>query len=193
MIHWKLSALSVAAGAAATFGFVWLSRSARARRRLAPPPTPSEHLTTPEEVARTDALRDLEDSGEDPEELGLAASGDVDPIDMRSLDQEPLAGDEPVPGDEHYDAIDPEEMGTEWLRRATESSEPPSAPNPFPDERADIAAELPVGTIDWEGNTELHQPEGGEKPATDLSPNDAELAQRGSTEANPEAPDKPNE
>jgi hypothetical protein len=59
------------------------------------------------------------------------------------------------------------------------------------EERADVAAELPVGSIDWDGNTELHQPEPAEKPASELSPNDAELAQRGAPD--PEAADKPNE
>jgi hypothetical protein len=193
MIHWKLSALSVAVGAAATFGFVWLSRTSRAQRRLMPPPTPREHQPTPDEAARRDALHDLEGNGEGLPDLALDETTDLEPIDVRSLDEEPLAGDEPVAGDEHYDAIDPEELGTEWLRRATESSEPPSTPNPFSDERADVAAELPVGTIDWEGNTELHQPKASEKPGTELSPNEAELAQRGATEGNPEAPHKPNE
>jgi len=123
MIHWKLSALSVAVGAAATVGFVWLSRS-RTRRRLIPSSSPNEHPPTLDDVARADALHDLEGSGEDLSELGLVESVEVEPVDMRSLDEEPLAGDEPVLGDEHYDAIDPEEMGTEWLRRATESTEP---------------------------------------------------------------------
>jgi hypothetical protein len=193
MVHWKLSALSVAVGAAATFGFVWLSRSSRARRHLAPPTTESERAPTPDEIARADALHDLEGSGEDPAELGLDEPADLEPMDVRSLDQEPLAGDEPVAGEEHYDAVDPEEIGTEFLRRATESTELPSNPNPFLDERADLAAELPVGNIDSDGNTELHQPEPAERPATELSPNDAELAQRGAEETNPEAPDKPNE
>jgi len=88
--------------------------------------------------------------------------------------------------------IDPEEMGTEWLRRATESNEPPSMPRPFSVERADVAAELPVGNTDREGNTELHQPR-TEKAATELSPNAAELAQRGATETHPGVPDKPHE
>jgi phenylpropionate dioxygenase-like ring-hydroxylating dioxygenase large terminal subunit len=192
MIHWKLSALSVAVGAAATFGFVWLSRTSRARR-LPQPPTPREHQPTPDEAARRDALHDLEGNGEGLPDLALDDAADLEPIDVRSLDEEPLAGDEPVAGDEHYDAIDPEEMGTEWLRRATESPEPASSPKPFLDERADVAAELPVGTIDWEGNTELHQPKPSEKPGTELSPNEAELAQRGATEGSPGGSHKPNE
>jgi hypothetical protein len=193
MIHWKLSALSVAVGAAATVGFVWLSRGARSRRRSALPATPSEHPPTSDEVARADALHDLEGSGEDLPELGLVQSVEVEEVDVRSLDEEPLAGDEPVLGDEHYDAMDPEEMGSEWLRRATESAEPPSTQSPFAEERTDVATELPVGSIDWDGHTELHQPDSPEKPATDLSPNDAELAQRKATEESTEAPDKPNE
>jgi hypothetical protein len=181
MVHWKVSALSLALGAAATFGFVWLSRSSRSRQRLSPP-TP-----TPDEVARTDALRDLESEGD------MFESFDVEPLDVRSLDGEPLAGDEPVAGDEHYDAIDPEEIGAEWLRRATQSTEPINSANPFSLEGADVAAELPVGSIDSEGNTELHQPQHEKKPGADLSPNEAELAQRGATETNPGAPNKPNE
>jgi hypothetical protein len=189
MIHWKVTALSLAFGAAATAGFVWLSRSFGSRRRLSTPEpsAPHDKLATPDDVARADALRDLRSDGD------LSESSGEEPIDVRSLDEEPLAGDEPVLGDEHYDAIDPEDIGTEWLRRATEAPEPASNPQPFSEEFADVAAELPVGSIDSEGNTELHLPARDRAPGTELSPNETELAQRGATEAPHEDPKKPHE
>lgn len=191
MIHWKVSTLSLAFGAAATFGFVWLSRSSRSRRRVSTPsplpPTSSKHLPIPDDVARTDAIRDLHGDSDMFEAI------EADELDMRSLDEQPLAGDEPVVGDEHYDAIDPEEMGTEWLRRATETAEPlPSSPNPFTDEGADVAAELPVGLIDSEGNTELHQPERDQAAGAELSPNEAELVQREGPKTDAPKPNEPN-
>jgi hypothetical protein len=188
MIHWKVTTLSLAFGAAATAGFVWVSRWSRARRRLSTlaPSAPKEYLPTSDDVARSDALHDLESEGD------LSESFDAEGVDVRSLDDEPLAGDEPVLGDEHYDAIDPEDIGTEWLRRATEA-EPVGKPRSFSEEFADVAPELPVGVIDSEGNTELHQPKREQPSRAEMSPNEAELVQREGAPTDPKEPNDRNE
>jgi len=216
MIHWKISALSIALGATATLGFVWLGGRARKRAHGAAAPLvgvgedtsnaalgnfASDEARTDalrdfdaDEVARADAMHDLFDaSGTSAgnSELDFTESGGVDgepldsePMEVRSLDEEALSGDEP------YDALDPESIGNEFLRRATgASSSEVTAPSLF-DSPADAAVELPVGSVDADGTTELHEPRRPSRDAIDLSPNDDELAHR-AAEAG-ERPSKPN-
>ena len=173
MIHWKMAILPFALAAGATFGFVWLgrtrSRLARTRSRLGRAPLA---LLDADEVAHDDALRDLERDGENVE-LEFVDAEELEPTELRSLDEETPKGDD------QYDAVDPEEMGSEWLRRATEA--PPIArPEVEPPVVAsgDTAEEIPVGSIDPEGNAELHPAEKRSTGPLDLSPNDDELAKR---------------
>jgi hypothetical protein len=173
MIHWKLAILPFTLAAGATLGFVWLARTrsrlARTRPRLAREPLP---VFDADEVAHDDALRDLEHDGENVE-LDFVDSEELEPTEFRSLDQETPTGDE------QYDAVDPEDMGTEWLRRATEA--PPISPleaEPPVVASGDTAQEIPVGSIDPEGNAELHPAEKRSKEPVDLPPNDDELAKR---------------
>jgi hypothetical protein len=170
MIHWKIAILPFALAAGATLGFVWL---ARARPKLARAPLP---LLDADEVAHDDALRDLERDGENVEFEFVDAEA-LEPTELRSLDEETPKGDD------HYDAVDPEDMGTEWLRRATEAPpiSPPEAQSPV-EVSGDTAQEIPVGSIDPEGNTELHPAEKRSSAAIDLPPNDDELAKRASAE-----------
>jgi hypothetical protein len=185
MIHSKIPLLAAALGAAATFGFVWLGRS----RRQALAPRPLEQLPPfdADDAARADALHDLHaDSDEeldifDVSELEPTALGDS--VELQTLDEEALAVDEP------YDAVDPESIGTEFLRRATEAPAPTNdrAEPPAFIEAVDIAVELPVGRTARDGSTELHAPEHAE-PHVESSPNDEELAQRRAPE-----PADPNE
>jgi hypothetical protein len=196
MIHSKISFLAVALGAAATFGFVWLGR--RPRRALAAPPPAPLPAIDPEDAARADALRDLDAADPDDSELDFFDVSEVEPntletVELRPLDEEAVANDEP------YDAVDPESMGTEFLRRATEAYVPPgdSASLPVFDGSADVAAELPVGRIESDGSAELRTPERPNAPATDLSPNNDELEQRRGAETKGKSeqgdPSKPNE
>jgi hypothetical protein len=166
MIHWKIAILPFALAAGATLGFVWLART---RPKLARAPLP---LLDADEVAHDDALRDLEHDGVNVE-LELVDAEELEPVELRSLDEE-------IPtGDDHYDAVDPEDLGTEWLRRATEA--PPVTPleaEPPVVAFGDTAQEVPVGSIDPEGNAELHPAEKRSKGPVDLPPNDDELAKR---------------
>ncbi len=179
MIHWKVSAISFAVGAIATVGFVWL----RSRRSGAAETKPElgERKEIPfdaEETARLDALHDV---GDQASELDLDEAIDVEPtelepIEMRSFDEE-IA--ERATGGERYDAVDPEEVGAEFLQRATEASvdSTPGADPQLPAD-LDIAAELPVGSVDAEGTTELHPPVHPAGAPAELSPTEEELEQR---------------
>jgi hypothetical protein len=175
MIHWKLSVLSIVLGAGATFGFVWLART---RPKLARAPLP---LLDSDEAAHADALRDLENDGEDVE-LEFADLEELEAPEMRSLDEETPSGYD------HYDAVDPEDMGTEWLRRATEAP-PISQPeaDPLVEASGDTAEEVLVGNIDQEGNTELHPAEERSTTPVDLMPTDEELAGRAVVDTDPAA------
>jgi hypothetical protein len=214
MIHWKISVLSVALGAAAAAGFVWLGR--RPRRPLISRAAPALAGTSDyageeraeggahpigyvaerderaawgaDEAARLDALHDLEVADPENAELDLEAAleriepieiepSDDETVEFRPLEEESLTSDEP------YDAVDPESIGSEFLRRATES---PALDKPHEsafDVPVDVAVELPVGRLDFGGNAELHGPARERKAETDLSPNDEELLQRRSDEA----------
>jgi hypothetical protein len=175
MIHWKISMLPFAIAAGATLGFVWLART---RPKLARAPLP---LFDADEAAHDDAIRDLEHDGENVE-LEFADVEELGPTELRSLDEEKPTGDD------QYDAVDPEDMGTEWLRRATEAPQI-SQPEAGPPVAAsgDMAQEIPVGSIDSEGNAELHPAEKRSKEAIDLPPNDDELAKRASVDTDPAA------
>jgi hypothetical protein len=183
MIQWKISALSIAAGAAATFGFVWLTRT-RAKRMLLPAPAERFGVDL-DEAARADALHDVgdHDALEDIE----VEPDDVEPVRTGPFDEERFSLDEP------YDAVDPEDIGTEYLRRATEA--PPIHPEEqFKEDEtvADASVELPVGSVDADGNTELHQPDRPSNASVELSPNEEELAQRAATEKDHESAGKRN-
>jgi hypothetical protein len=139
-------------GAAATAGLVWvtrlLRRNAAEREAWDSPPDdvprserrelPKPALTFPDDLeddfaAAADARRDI---GEEPLDLDTASDPrDVDPDD----------GAETVHADEHlarpeenYDAIDSDDLGTEWLFRATQSA--PRERPLTPEELAEHAA-----------------------------------------------------
>lgn len=173
MIQWKMTAVSFAVGAVATVGFVWLRRSlARRAHQQADSAAPFDA----EAAARSDALHDVADSELDFVETA-ELDAEVEPTDLLSFEQEMF---ERETAGERYDAVDPEEVGTEWLQRATEAAAVDSVPGSTaePPAIADIAAELPVGTIDEGGNTELHGPGRPPTPPAELSPTDEELVQR---------------
>jgi hypothetical protein len=160
MFHLKLTAFAL--GAATTLGFVWLARGRKTPARGQP--------VDAERLARKDAFR------------AFAADADAEVDASYEEDEEDAnIGDapfeEPLPTEEHYDAVDPEEIGSEWLSRAIDSPSSHPEANRFSDD-GDALEELPVGLVDTEGNTELHPPKRPSKSAVDLSPNDEELAQR---------------
>ena len=186
MIHSKIPLLAAAVGAVATFGFVWFGRRAR-RPQLAAPP-----MLEPDAAAREDALRDLATEPDEAElDVFQAIEGEpesMDGVELQSLDDEALVIEEP------YDAVDPESMGTEFLRRATESdvhSPDPASPPLFADV-VDMAVELPVGSIDSDGSTELPAPGQTPGPEPELSPNDDELSARHDTERDRGGPSNSN-
>jgi hypothetical protein len=157
MFHLKLTALAL--GAATTLGFVWL---AKGRKRPAhKPPVDTENL------ARQDAFQAFAEE----------ADAELDPDYEEESNVDVESFEEPLPTEEHYDAVDPEDIGSEWLSRATEA--PASHPEqPSFSDDGDALEEVPVGNIDAGGNTELHHPKRPSKSAVDLSPNNEELAQR---------------
>jgi len=171
-----------------------------------------------DDIARLDALHDMNqraaedfdfDTRADPEEVAEVERG-------RTVD----ALEHPVLPEEPYDALDAEDLGTEWLLRATETSGP-SGPAPSElldgghvidvsldgelDAREsnygsdqegaplapyagthdeDVAAELPVGDVDAQGNTELHTPANppdalNAPPTGELAVSEEELIRRG--------------
>ena len=180
MIHSKIPLLAAAVGAAATFGFVWLGRRSRQRAFTAP----VQSAFDPDDAARDDALHDLAAEPGETEfdvetELDVLDASDgelaeLEGVEFQSLEEEALSKDEP------YDAVDPESIGAEFLRRATEADVPTgdSAQPPRFAEAVDMAVELPVGRIDGDGNTELHATEEPRGPEPELSPNDEELSAR---------------
>ena len=187
MIQWKLSAVSFALGAVTSVGFVWLRRSLtrRAERRAE-----LEAPFDPKRAARSDALHDVAESELDFIEAADAEPSEVEPSELLSYEQETF---EPAKGGERYDAVDPEEVGAEWLQRATESAAVDSVPGSTPEvpvAPADIAAELPVGSVEG-GNTELHEPGRPPTPPAELSSTDEELEQRRKAHEEHPAPRKP--
>lgn len=176
------------------------------------------------EVARADALHDMrlsdllddeireDDLGDRPtldaEDLGVFDSEpdtweeDVDPISVLDRPENVHASEHVVMPDETYDALAPEDLGSEWLLRATEAGGPQERSpddvlegtqividmndNALAESEVplviDDAEELPLGEIDLEGNTglhgrsELHSRVHHREP--ELSPNDSDLANR---------------
>ena len=144
-----------------------------------------------DEAARADAIHDLDLDIFDVEqaelELGEPEAIDAmnaDGVEVSSLDEEPLR-------DEPYDAVDPESLGNEFLRRAVDAPSTDAPPASLFDTSGDSALELPVGRVESDGTVELHEPRYSKEKATDLSPNDEELAQRAS-ESPGEPSGKPN-
>jgi hypothetical protein len=136
---WKHSASWLASGAAATVGFVWLSRFFRRRSAEreawdSPPmdaqsagerpntasELPKSALTFPddveEEVAAQDARHDI---GEEP--LDLDTANDPESIEIPDDAVTVQPQELPIAQEEPYDALDADDLGTEWLFRATES------------------------------------------------------------------------
>ncbi len=186
-------------------------------------------------IAHADAVHDmgrLDDNADfdahtrgealDRRDLDLDLDFDVD-VDVDQLEMNATVGpnDHTVPADEPYDALDAEDVGTAFLRRATqvEPSEDldvnealegtheiidgdPAlmdlaresgdyginrtgeslAPYAGTYEE-DVAAELPVGTLDSAGNAEFHAPLNppdafAAPPTSTLSPTEEEMARR---------------
>jgi hypothetical protein len=125
MIHWKISAVSFALGALTTVGFVWLRRS---RGSVAPQSNDDDVPFDAEEAAHSDALHDV---GDALAELDLTEPMLLDPIEVQSLDEEAF---DRTTGGERYDAVDPEDVGSEFLQRATEAPVDSTPTEPFPTE-----------------------------------------------------------
>ncbi len=142
----------LASGAAATAGLVWAARLLRqkpAEREEwdAPPEEPprSERrelpkpvLTFPDDVeedftAAADARRDI---GEEP--LDVDTAGDPREVDLDDGAETVHADEHLERPEEHYDAIDSDDLGTEWLFRATQSA--PRERPLTPEELAEHAA-----------------------------------------------------
>lgn len=137
----------LASGAFATAGLVWLTRLLRRKpvEREAwdsPPPAvkpgelPKAALTFPDDVeedlnAAEDAARDI---GEGP--LDLDGQDEPETLDPSESFETVHAGERPLPPEEPYDAVDPEDLGTEWLFRAIDAPERAMTP----DELAERAA-----------------------------------------------------
>jgi hypothetical protein len=217
------------AGGAVVAGLVWAGKAFVTRLRGSGAPLMASRETTSEavdrgweadaldDVARMDALHDMDqgraievdfDTRADPEELAESARG-------RTVDAFERGGQ----SDEPYDALDAEDLGTEWLLRAMQTSgttgpaqnelfegahefevsplstDDPREPDYGSDQEGaplsehagthdeDVAAELPVGTIDDQGNIELRTPVNppdalGAPPTGELTVSEEELARR---------------
>jgi hypothetical protein len=172
-----------------------------------------------DDAAREDALRDLHAGGDDEPALEFDTRRDPDDIDPSEVLETARSTEHVGSHDEPYDALDPEDVGAEWLLRATASAplagrDPidalegtivfdPPVPDPsvVTEDAAksgrsgepmarhagtredDIAATLPVGSVDDAGNVELHAPilppdALNAPPTSTLSPTEKELARR---------------
>jgi len=175
--------IRILAGSTAVFGLVWaswalLKRGRDAKFGLAHPAVGegSEELGSEEALERAaiaDALRDMREMREareareqrlaeikgspsrDPDEI------DDDDIDELDLDLTPTVGYlDPTGVPEPYDAVDAENVGADWLLRATQASAP---------SRWD-ASELPEGT-------HVIEPDAGDgepAPSTHRSPDSSD-------------------
>jgi hypothetical protein len=124
MIPW------VGGGAAMAVGLVWAQRALNwrgplPRRSKAVAPElhdinldPDVNLT---DRARDDALHDM--GGLEGDEIDFDADTQRQPENLDLLDVNTTAGplEHVVEADEQYDAMDAEDVGTAWLRRATET------------------------------------------------------------------------
>jgi hypothetical protein len=134
MIQWKVSAISFAVGALATVGFVWLRSRSRGPHALKDIEAPFDA----EAAARSDAFHDV---GDAVAELDLTEPMLLEPLEVRSLDEEAF---ERTAVGERYDAVDPEDVGAEFLQRATEAAvlHPPTRPGGSPAELLPTDEEL---------------------------------------------------
>jgi len=234
------SSVGLLAGGAALVGLVWANRARTTRRRgtaaqaagrgsderLAESRDSAADIGASDAAARIDALRDARsealrdifDSSPDSRDSEVRIEAeDIDVLDL-GADLGPLEQVEVA--DEPYDSVDAEDVGTEWLLRATQNSAshrrdpgesfegafsgtgPGDAGEAGPSEAGfgsdqegaplaphagthedDVAAELPVGNVDGQGNTELHAPanppDGFRAPPTgELAVSERELAGR---------------
>jgi len=204
------ASIKILAGSAAVAGLVWAQRALRGRlqqakagrgprvdsERAAPASGPDGKAEALDEIALAEALRDIRDMRQRRlEEMAVDPRDEPEDIDGVPRTADVGYFDHAAAPDEQYDALDAEDMGTEWLQRATQTSaanrQDPSAllegthglePLVFVDERGsdeagfgsdqqgaplarhagthdeDVAAELPVGNVDAQGNTVLHAP-----------------------------------
>ncbi len=149
-MHWKRSVSVLTGGAAAAVGLVWLLRWFRKapveREDWDSPPVgvgqppgelPKPALLFPDDVeeelmAADDARRDI-GAGT----LDLDTATEREEVDTGERMETVHTHERPRLSDEPYDALDADELGTEWLFRATGSS-PPERPA-TPEEIADRA------------------------------------------------------
>jgi len=120
----------VGGGAAMAVGLVWAQRAlnwrgALPRRSKAVAPELPDINLDPDvnlaDRARDDALHDM--GGLDDNGVDFDADTQRQPASIDDLDVTPTVGplEHMVQGDEQYDAMDAEDVGTAWLRRATQS------------------------------------------------------------------------
>jgi hypothetical protein len=197
------SSIKFLAGTAAVAGLIWARKALlqRGLKRQAAPGAGGTPMQGREdqgdEAAMVEALRDIRDLRQRRQEQDEAEEPQIEPEDIDELELAADVGylDRSAPPDEPYDAVDAEDVGTEWLQRATQttaaSRQDPSellegthgiesdafVDEPGPSEAGygsdqegaplaphagthedDVAAELPVGNVDDQGNTELHMP-----------------------------------
>lgn len=207
------------------------SRDASSKRKIEAGGLPDINLDPDvnlDAIARSDALHDMGGLSED---VDFDADTKRAPMAVEPAEEVEMTvgpSEHTVPGDEPYDALDAEDVGTAWLRRATESetTEEPDAlealdgmhevteetelelelfelerEQPFGADQtgeplapyagthdADVAAELPVGTLDAAGNAELrvapNPPDALEAPATGaLATTEEEITRRDAAHA----------
>jgi hypothetical protein len=155
---WKQSVSWLASGAAATVGFVWLSRLLRQRsaereawdsppvdvEKSLPHAQPKAALTVPDDAEdEISAARDARhDIGE--ESLDLDTANDPEDVEISDEAVTVQAQEHLISPEEPYDALDSDDLGTEWLFRATQSH-PPDRPRTAEElaerDAADLAAE----------------------------------------------------
>jgi len=219
------------AGGAVLAGLVWAGRAfvTRIRGSGALPATLTENAGGTEAVdhgweadalddaARMDALHDMHEDAVSDIDFDLRA--DRDELAASERGRSVHALEQASFPDEPYDALDADDLGTEWLLRATQASgtghparselldgmhetDGPDGDADDPRESAygsdqegaplaphagthdeDVAAELPVGTVDAQGNIELHAPADppdafGAPPTSELAVGEEELARR---------------
>jgi hypothetical protein len=156
-MHWKRSVSVIASGAAAAAGLVWLVRgfrkapvereewdSPRDALGAGPAELPKPALTFPDDVEEELMAADdaREDIGEDA--LDFETSTDPDDVDAAERMETVHTHEQRRLSDEPYDALDADDLGTEWLFRATASSPP---------ERVATAEEV-ADRVLWEAENE---------------------------------------
>lgn len=145
----KRSMSLVASGAFVSAGLVWLTRLLRRkpaeREEWDAPaldaktdPLPKPALAFPDDLeedlaAAEDAQRDI---GEDA--LDLDSAGESEEVDPPDTYETVHVQEQLVAPEEPYDAVDADDLGTQWLFRATQAS-PPERPL-TPEELAERAA-----------------------------------------------------